>query len=242
MTADKQENHAIKAIAEVMKTVGAVEKRGRNEFHRYDYATAADIAFALQKAMADAGLVVIATQRNLTFMGDDSIMAIEFAFMVRHISGDKLDEEPVFTGMSAARNSKGGYDDKAANKCLTSAMKYFLLNTFHIPTGEYPDADGQEDKPAAKPVAKPAPKRETQPVAPDVRAKAWIDGRELAVVTAKSATEISDIDQAMRSDPDALTKMNWIVNNRPDWAEHFELTMAECMDKFAQTEVDKAAG
>lgn len=142
------ERPVLKAIAAIMGEVGSVEKRGRNDFHRYDYATAADIAHALQKRMADAGLIIVPNQRGMTMLDDGNVLAIEFEFMVEHVSGDRLTDRPVFTGMAAARNTKGGFDDKAANKCLTAASKYFALNLFRIPTGDYHDADGDEGAPA----------------------------------------------------------------------------------------------
>lgn len=145
------ERPVLKAISSIMADVGAVEKKGKNEFHKYDYATAADVAFALQKRMADAGLIVIPHQREMKLLANETVLAIEFEFLVEHVSGDRLEDRPVFTGMASARNSKGGFDDKAANKCLTAATKYFLLNLFRIPTGDYPDADEEEDK------AHPAP-------------------------------------------------------------------------------------
>jgi len=49
--------------------------------------------------------------------------------------------------LSSLRNSKGGYDDKALNKCHTTARKYFILGLFQIPTGLADDADAEEDKP-----------------------------------------------------------------------------------------------
>jgi hypothetical protein len=144
------ERPVIKAIVEIMREVGAVEKKGRNDFHKYDYATAADVAHALQKRMAEAGLVIIPHQRAMAFVGDGQAMCIEFEFTVMHVSGDKLDEAPVFSGMARARDSKGGFDDKAANKCLTAASKYFVLNLFRIPTGDYHDADADAISPPAK--------------------------------------------------------------------------------------------
>lgn len=147
---EQTERPVLKAIAGIMAEVGAVEKRGKNTFHNYEYATAADIAFALQKKMAAAGLIIVPHQRNMSLLGDGAVLAMEFEFMVEHISGDKLDERPCFTGMASARNSKGSFDDKAANKCLTAATKYFALNLFRIPTGDYHDADAAEDAPARK--------------------------------------------------------------------------------------------
>lgn len=135
------ERPVLAAITKIMGEVGAVEKKGRNEFHKYEYAKAADIAHALQKRMAEAGLIIIPHQRKMELLCDGQLCAIEFEFWLKHVSGDQLEEHPVFTGMCRARDSKGGFDDKAANKCLTAASKYFVLHLFRIPTGDYPDAD-----------------------------------------------------------------------------------------------------
>lgn len=141
----------VAAIARVMAEVGSVEKRGENSFHRYTYATAADIAHALQKRMAEAGLVIVPYQGELRFLEEGSVLAVDFAFEVVHMSGDRLEERPRFTGMSSCKNTKGGFDDKALNKCLTAATKYFTLHLFRIPTGDYADADGEPDKAAPEP-------------------------------------------------------------------------------------------
>lgn len=144
------ERPVLKAIAAIMAEVGSVEKRGTNSFHNYQYATAADIAHALQKKMAAAGLIIIPYQKSFTLIANESVLVMEFAFAVEHVSGDRLEERPVFSGMSSAKNTKGGFDDKAANKCLTAATKYFTLNLFRIPTGDYFDSDKDDDKPAPK--------------------------------------------------------------------------------------------
>lgn len=161
--ADKQQRPVLQAIAKIMGEVGAIEKRGENKFHNYKYATAADIAHALQKRMSAEGLVIVPNQREMTLLDNGAAMAIEFEFMVMHVSGDVLEERPKFTGIAGCRNTKGGFDDKAANKCLTAASKYFSLNLFRIPTGDYHDADAAEDAPQSPPQPrqqpKPAPQR-----------------------------------------------------------------------------------
>lgn len=139
----------LSAIALVMGKVGSVEKRGENKFHGYAYATAADIAQALQRHMAEAGLVVIQREIGVNHDHETGILAVRYEFTVMHSTGDCLD--PVqMTGMATAKNSKGGFDDKATNKCHTAARKYFLLGLFQIPTGDYPDADAGEDQPDQK--------------------------------------------------------------------------------------------
>lgn len=133
----------VAAIAKVMGEVGAVEKRGNNQFHGYKYATAADVAHALQRLMAENGLVTVQREIGVNHDNDTGILAVRYEFTVMHSSGDALD--PVqMTGMSRAKDSKGGFDDKAANKCHTAARKYFLLGLYNIPSGDYPDPDADE--------------------------------------------------------------------------------------------------
>jgi hypothetical protein len=69
---------------------------------------------------------------------EDNVIAIEYAFTVAHTS-DETWQPLRQTGVSTCRNTKGGWDDKALNKCHTAARKYFLLALFQIPTGEEAD-------------------------------------------------------------------------------------------------------
>src|SRR3990167_10184536 len=122
-------NHAAvaAAIAQVTAKVGAVEKRGENKSHGYKFATAADMLHKLQPLMAEHGLVVIHTEMDREFIENGAALAVRYQFTLAHTSGAIWPDRPVMTGMAACRNSKGGFDDKSANKCLTAAHKYFLL-------------------------------------------------------------------------------------------------------------------
>lgn len=144
------------AISKVMSEVGSVEKRGKNTFHNYSYASAADIAFALQKKVAEAGLVIVQTESEIKTHFEDTILTIKYDFLLSHVSGDRLPYVINKTGASSLKNSKGGIDDKAVNKCSTAALKYFLLGLFLIPTGDYDDADADGDV-AQDGTAKPRP-------------------------------------------------------------------------------------
>ena len=229
-----KERPVIKAIATVMATVGSVEKRGRNDFHRYDYATAADIAHALQKKMAEAGLVIIPTQRELSLMDDGNVLAIRFAFSVEHESGDRLDERPEFTGMSAARNSKGGFDDKAANKCLTAASKYFVLNLFKIPTGDYHDADGEEDKPKQSGQTKPRndPKPEPKPEMTAEQRSA--DYAQKQIDYLKSCNTHQDLFEWQDTEAARLSAL------QDRWTKYHKMIMDQYETDFARTDMRMA--
>ena len=85
----------------------------------------------------------------------DRTIAIQYAFTIFHTSGEVWPERPVQTGMSRCRDSRGGFDDKAINKCHTAARKYFLLALFQIATGDEDDADNE--KPPSRPIQRQAP-------------------------------------------------------------------------------------
>lgn len=165
------------AVSAVMGEVGSVKKDGTNEFHRYKYATAADVMHKLQPLMAKHGLTILQHQRSLEFLQDGAALAIQYEFHVMHSSGDKLELAAVHTGVAAARTSKGSPDDKAANKCHTAARKYFLLSLFQIPTGDYDDADADGDVPEVKAAKQKELDRAAKVSAPEaIRASATTAG------------------------------------------------------------------
>jgi hypothetical protein len=138
-----------KAVAKVMAEVGSVQKGGTNSFHNYKYAKAEDVLHALQRTMAGAGLVIFQNEKSVELLFGDAVMKATYEFVLAHESGEE--RHPLLrSGMAAAKNTKGGFDDKALNKCSTAALKYFLISLFKIPTGDYDDADKDEDKPAAR--------------------------------------------------------------------------------------------
>ena len=126
----------VTAIAKVMGADLYIQKRGKNAFHGYKYATVGDILDKIQPLMSEAGLVIFQDEGPTEFLDEGNVMATRYWFTLAHISGAVWPQKFVHTGMSACRNSKGGFDDKAANKCHTAARKYFILGLFQIPTGE----------------------------------------------------------------------------------------------------------
>ncbi len=143
------------AVNKVMGSIKGLEKRGKNEFHRYKFATIGDLMIELQPALVDAGLFVLQSQQSLQEMA--GAMVVVYNFGLAHKSGAVWMCPVTHTGMAAMYNSKGGVDDKAINKCHTAARKYFMLGLFQIPVLEEGDerlsdgdTDAQEDKPKPK--------------------------------------------------------------------------------------------
>jgi hypothetical protein len=152
-----QANPLVIKLAAIMSEVGRIEKRGRNEFHKYDYAMEADIVEALRAKLAERNVMIlpecIATQRN------ENLTTAAMRFTV--IDGDSGSEVTLnWTGTGEDKGDKGLY------KAFTGALKYFLLKLFLLPTGDDPEADESSDKSrAAKPEIK-APRKKAADAKP----------------------------------------------------------------------------
>lgn len=133
------------AVLAVMDEVGYVQKKGVNSFQNYKYASIEGVLEKVQPALVKAGLLIVQSEHSHAIVAEDNMMEATYLFSLIHKSG--VQAEPVkVTSLSGLRNSKGGYDDKALNKCNTAARKYFILGLFQIPTGLEVDADAEEDK------------------------------------------------------------------------------------------------
>jgi hypothetical protein len=217
------------AIAKVMGGDLYVQKRGTNTFQNYKYATVGDLLDKLQPLMAEAGLVIFQDEVDSNLVENGSIMIIRYQFTLAHTSGAVWPEKPVHRGMSAFRTSKGGLDDKAANKCHTAARKYFLLGLFQVPTGEdyrEPLHDGDADKqgevqqppprplPPSGPIrtaapppqlprrsdSKPAPEERPAVTAARQRIKMLIDQLQHSITSAPNAHVLGNVMQDRAGD------------------------------------------
>lgn len=136
-------------LAEVMAEVENVGKDGRNDFHKYDYATAEAVLRALRKPLMTRNVVVIPSligidEREFTTpKGKPSVLTtarIKFTF----VDGD--------TGETCVCEWAGAGDDpadKGLYKAYTGAVRTFLRTTFLLPQGEDPEADSDTDRRAA---------------------------------------------------------------------------------------------
>jgi hypothetical protein len=153
----------VRKLAEIMALVHRIPKRGRNDFHGYDYATEADIVEAVRGELAKRNLMILprVTRREAvnivrtTNKGDKSVMLTfaDMTFAVEDGDSGEVREFP-WTGCGEDGGDKGIY------KAMTGAEKYFLMKLFLIPTGDDPETDKRRPKQHAdsrqRPVARPA--------------------------------------------------------------------------------------
>lgn len=186
MTTAAMPKEIAEAVILMMVKVGYVQKKGNNTFHNYKYAAIEDVIEKVQPALAECGLFF--TQSEIAHaVVADSLMEATYDFVLHHKSGAQA--APIrHTGLASLRNTKGGYDDKALNKCHTAARKYFILGLFQIPTGLAADPDEDEDRPGQTPA--PAPQRTAAPQSKTAAnpAEEWA-GKQSAVIRTLSTVQ-----------------------------------------------------
>ena len=125
-------------LAEVRRRIGYVQKRGHNERFNYSYVTAADIAGSVGDILAELGVVVIPSLEEISYesvtgRGEATRMArVIMAYTFADVdSGEEVIATAAGQGLDAG--------DKAPYKAMTGALKYALLQTFLLGTGDDPE-------------------------------------------------------------------------------------------------------
>jgi hypothetical protein len=132
-------------FAEVRRRLGYVQKRGHNERHNYNYVTAADLAGSVGDILAELGVIVIPQLQSISTeparSSSERIARIVMNYrFVDARSGEELSVRVAGEGADAG--------DKAPYKAMTGALKYALLQSFLLATGDDPE-DERADSRAA---------------------------------------------------------------------------------------------
>jgi hypothetical protein len=125
-------------LAEVRRRIGYVQKRGHNERSNYSYVTAADIAGSVGDILAELGVVVIPSLEDISYesavaRGEATRMArVVMAYTFADVdSGEEIIAKVAGQGLDPG--------DKAPYKAMTGALKYALLQSFLLATGDDPE-------------------------------------------------------------------------------------------------------
>ncbi|MGO9603981.1 MAG: ERF family protein [Candidatus Binataceae bacterium] len=132
-------------LAEVRRRIGYVQKRGHNERFNYSYVTAADIAGAIGDLLAELGVIVIPRLEEISYesaaaRGD----AVRMARVVMAYSFSDVESGEEIVAKVAGQGLDSG--DKAPYKAMTGALKYALLQSFLLATGD----DPEDERPDAR--------------------------------------------------------------------------------------------
>lgn len=136
----------VSKLAEVMKQVKYIQKTGYNSFHKYKYATEADVNEKVREELAKLNVIMIPSVKScinrthLTSSGKTEYIVtveVEFTFF----DGDS-EEKITLTSFGEGQDA----GDKGVYKAITGAQKYALMKAFMIPTGDDPEADAGVDE------------------------------------------------------------------------------------------------
>lgn len=131
-----------KARKELVK-MGTLEKKGKNTYDNYKYFTEAQYKDVANKIITEAGLELKTTEEDyFTYQAPNSKTPVGRIVTMKFILTDMetgFYEESIIRGEGLDRGDKAGY------KAYTGAMKYYLANTFMVPTGD----DAEKETPDA---------------------------------------------------------------------------------------------
>lgn len=136
---------AVKLI-EAMKFCKYVMRNGINTFHKYKYATSADVLEKVNAAFTKQGIATIVVPEIIK---DEAVTTTKGT--VEHLVTVKIEvtlvdkdsgETAVFRGFGSGQDAT----DKAVMKAQTAALKYAYMLSLAIATGDDPEADEKTDE------------------------------------------------------------------------------------------------
>lgn len=177
----------IQKLNQIYKTVDHIEKNGWNEKQKYKFVRATDLAHAVRKAFADAGIYAEVNFEYLrgyefTTTGGSKMQGadVKCDIIFHDVDGD--------TTTYRASGIGSGSDglDKAVFKAQTGALKYALRNAFIVPDEADPENDSIDEV-----SEEPEPKRETRKSAPAARQSKQVLAQEIATQDTASSAPVS---------------------------------------------------
>lgn len=130
-------------LVKVMEECGYVQKNGVNDFHKYKYATCADVLEKVNAALTKHQLASIVVPELVSLMDVTSAKG-----NIEHLATVKINitlfdaesgETVTITGIGSGQDN----GDKAVMKAQTAAIKYAYLLSLAISTGDDPEEDNK---------------------------------------------------------------------------------------------------
>lgn len=136
----------IQKWVELVASVDYIQKRGRNDYHKYTYVTEEDLLDVLRPKMAELGLVFYPSSAEV-IDNSGSVITIRYTYtLVDAETGEAAHLQVIAQGADS--------QDKGAYKAATGARKYALRQLVLVSTGDDPERDDDSlDKVAKNPNA-----------------------------------------------------------------------------------------
>ena len=172
-TTDNQSMTVFDAINEVSNRVGSLAKDGVNLHQKYNFRGIDQLVTAVQPVLNDVGVAIVPTV--LEYKSEDRVTAdkiqrwctVLVKYTIHGPAGDTTEAILVGEANDTA--------DKAMNKALSNAAKYFYFQTFWFGVGGMDDGDLDHNEAAPRQYGKPA-QMENRPAQQQTRQAAPASG------------------------------------------------------------------
>ena len=95
----------IQALNKAAKSVGYVQKKGHNDFHKYAYATEADVITEVRGALLDNGIVLLPSVKEMRGPDERGMVSLLMEYTIMHESGEMITF--VMAGCGQDKGDKG---------------------------------------------------------------------------------------------------------------------------------------
>lgn len=159
-------------MAEVIGTIGTIPKNGWNDFHKYKYVLESDVVDAVSAELSKRGVAFYAASKIIEMREWQTPKGKPTLITNVQVDLTFADGETGETFTITSAGSGDDASDKGVYKATTGAVKYGLMKTFLIATGDDPERESQ------------APERSSQP-----RREASDDAGSISGNNAPNATQ-----------------------------------------------------
>jgi hypothetical protein len=147
----------LQKLAKIRAEVKHVDKAGWNDYHKYFYVKEEDAIEAVRGLLIREGVFLFPNYTLVGREGDITTVLGEFTFIhevpdIKWLAEDGSNTGPLATEELTFRIPGQGADkgDKGIYKAETGALKQLLMKVFLMPTGDDPEAEGEEKKTTKK--------------------------------------------------------------------------------------------
>lgn len=200
-----------KALVEIMKEVGYVQKDAANTHHKYRYASADAVMTKVRESCAKHGVCIGNTQVDLIhYDGANRIVKITQVYR-------KGDEHATFSGIGEGKDNQ----DKGTMKANTAALKYLLANAFNISWGDDPEATTEDGDSTSKPAKRHRTKKTTKTATPN---PSTVEANIASANDLATLEGVKETIRAFREGGDADTFNNLVATYRAREAQLKEMS------------------
>ena len=180
--------------------MGVLEKKGNNDFDHYKYFTEAQYKDVSNQLLTKAGLELKTTEIEC-FQYQQPNSKTPVGRIVKMLF-TLTDTETGFYEESIIRGEGLDRGDKAGYKAYTGAIKYYLANTFMIPTGDDPEKETPtiDDENKTKNISKRATDIKIQPKQIEIISKYYIGENMDKLLKSCNITKLEDMQMVKASE------------------------------------------